>query len=265
LALSAAAAVTITVAIVAAPVVIPAAGETTLAVSVAAESWAVGTGSIYVTDALVLGGATLAYGLATSEQIRDDFVAGGPGMVLSTEAGMAAIELNAARQAILADLKVFAATENRIAAESAPTWQSFRGQAQAIQNAVKAEYGGVEAYNMAAETGGAAQLTNGQLVQEIATRAESWGTGQGLPAAGGGPLQGTLKHDYAARLLDLYQSMYGSRGLETEVSFLNGGAVPYGTAGSVRLNVFEVATGTAWDYKFTLNPILSASRVQRIQ
>ena len=116
--------------------------------------------------------------------------------------------------------------------------------------------------SFAADT--AAPLSIGQLVQEIATRAEAWGTRQGLPAAGGGPRQGTLKHDYAARLLDRYQSMYGSRGLETEISFLNGGAVNYGTRGSVRLDVFESATGTAWDYKFILNRSLSASRLQRI-
>ncbi|GAA5130436.1 RHS repeat-associated core domain-containing protein [Luteolibacter yonseiensis] len=106
--------------------------------------------------------------------------------------------------------------------------------------------------------------TNAELVQDIATRAEAWGQRQGLHAAGGGPVQGTLKHNYAARLLDRYQSMYGSRGLQTEVSFLNGNAVNYGTAGSVRLDVFEAATSTAWDYKFTLHPTLSPSRVQRI-
>lgn len=58
--------------------------------------------------------------------------------------------------------------------------------------------------------------------------------------------------------------MYGSRGLETEVSFFNRGTVNYGTVGSVRLDVLDAATGTAWDYKFTLNPNLSISRVQRI-
>jgi RHS repeat-associated protein len=110
----------------------------------------------------------------------------------------------------------------------------------------------------------AAGRTNGQLVQEIATRAEAWGARQGIPAAGSGPVQGTLKHGYAQRLLDRYQSMYGSRGLQTEVSYLNGQAVPYGTKGSVRLDVYEPSTGSIWDYKFTPNPTLPASRVQRI-
>jgi len=106
--------------------------------------------------------------------------------------------------------------------------------------------------------------TNAQLVQDVATRAEAWGTRQGIPAAGSGPVQGTLKHGYAERLMDRYQSMYGSRGLQTEASYLNGQAVPYGTKGSVRLDVFEPSTGSIWDYKFTPNPSLPGSRVQRI-
>jgi hypothetical protein len=106
--------------------------------------------------------------------------------------------------------------------------------------------------------------TNAQLVQAIATRAEAWGARQGIPNAGSGPVQGTLKHGYSQRLLDRYQSMYGNRGLQTEVSYLNGQAVPYGTKGSVRLDVYEPSTGSVWDYKFTQSPSLSASRVQRI-
>ena len=107
-------------------------------------------------------------------------------------------------------------------------------------------------------------LTNNQLVQEVATRAEAWGARQGIPAAGSGPVQGTVKHGYAQRLLDRYQSMYGGQGLQTEASYLNGQAVPYGTKGSVRLDVHDPSTGSVWDYKFTRTPSLPASRVQRI-
>jgi RHS repeat-associated protein len=107
--------------------------------------------------------------------------------------------------------------------------------------------------------------TNAELVQEVATRAEAWGARQGLPAAGSGPVQGTLKHGYAKQLLDRYQSMYGDRGLKTEVSFKNGQRVSYGTKGSVRLDVHEPSTGTVWDYKFTQNPSISSSRVQSIK
>lgn len=107
-------------------------------------------------------------------------------------------------------------------------------------------------------------LNNSQLVQEVATRSEAWGSRRGIPAAGNGPVQGSLKHGYAQRLLDRYQLMYGNRGLQTEISYLKGQRVPYGTKGSVRLDVYEQSTGIVWDYKFTPNPSLPASRVQRI-
>ncbi|MES2735661.1 MAG: RHS repeat-associated core domain-containing protein [Verrucomicrobiota bacterium] len=124
--------------------------------------------------------------------------------------------------------------------------------------------GAVAAAEAEAAAANTAGRTNAQLVQDIATRAEAWGTRQGIPAAGSGPVQGTLKHGYAERLLDRYQSLYGSRGLQTEASYLNGQAVPYRTKGSVRLDVYEPSTGSVWDYKFTPNPSLPASRVQRI-
>jgi RHS repeat-associated protein len=106
--------------------------------------------------------------------------------------------------------------------------------------------------------------SNPELVQEIAIRAEAWGARQGLPAAGGGPVQGTLKHDYAKRLLERYQSIHGDRGLIAERSWLNGARAEYGTAGSVRLDVFDTTSGMVYDYKFTLNSSLSPALVQRI-
>jgi RHS repeat-associated protein len=123
--------------------------------------------------------------------------------------------------------------------------------------------GGTPVWSMPGIANGVGR-SNAQLVQQVAIRTEAWGARQGIPAAGSGPVQGTLKHGYAQRLLDRYQSMYGSRGLQTEVSYLNGKAVPYGTRGSVRLDVYEPSTGRVWDYKFTTNPSLSGSRVQRI-
>jgi hypothetical protein len=85
----------------------------------------------------------------------------------------------------------------------------------------------------------AAQRSNGQLVQDIATRAEAWGTRRGLSTKGS--VEGTLKHGYADRLLTRYQEMYGSRGLSTEVRYANG--VPWREGvplrGTVRLDVVE--------------------------
>ena len=57
---------------------------------------------------------------------------------------------------------------------------------------------------------GPALRTNARLVQEIATRAES-------KIGGTGRLAGIDKHTYAKNLLDRYQSMFGDRGLQTEI------------------------------------------------
>ena len=82
------------------------------------------------------------------------------------------------------------------------------------------------------------QRTNGQLVQDIAIRAEAWGTRQGL---GNGLLAGNLKHGYANSLLTRYQEMFGSRGLSTEVPYVNGNPWRQGNplTGSIRLDVVE--------------------------
>jgi RHS repeat-associated protein len=101
-------------------------------------------------------------------------------------------------------------------------------------------------------------LTNRQLLQEVARRAEQ-------KVGGWGAVAGTRKHTYARRLLDRYQSLFGNRGLETEVSFLNGVRVPYGTAGSVRIDVLEAGAQSVFDYKFVLNPPgLRTGQVTRI-
>lgn len=44
------------------------------------------------------------------------------------------------------------------------------------------------------------------------------------------------------------------RGLQTETSWLNHARVTRGTPGSARLDVWDVSTGTVFDYKFVRNP-----------
>ena len=73
---------------------------------------------------------------------------------------------------------------------------------------------------------------------------------------------GTLDHAYAKRLLDRYQRMFGDRGLVTERSFIGGLEVPYGSKGSVRLDVLDVNTGAVWDYKFGTTPMSAAQRLK---
>ncbi|MFP4055133.1 MAG: hypothetical protein ACLFV7_14840 [Phycisphaerae bacterium] len=108
-------------------------------------------------------------------------------------------------------------------------------------------YGELVSESLLAPVRGATR-TNGQLVQDIGTRADAWAARKGLT---GTPQQlGMVKHGYASRLLRRYQSMYGDRGLVVERSFLGGGEVPYGTSGSVRLDVLDLNTRAVWDHKF---------------
>jgi RHS repeat-associated protein len=90
-------------------------------------------------------------------------------------------------------------------------------------------------------------FTNQQLVQEIANRSE-------MKVGGTGRIAGIYKHSYTRRLLDRYQRLFGDRGLRTETSWLNNLEVPYGTKGSIRLDVYDVNTGTVFDFKFTQSP-----------
>jgi len=109
--------------------------------------------------------------------------------------------------------------------------------------------------------------TNSQLVQDIGTRAEAWGTRRGLSTTGS--VEGTLKHGYADRVLTRYQRMFGDRSLSTEVRYINGR--PWlsgdGVRGSVRLDVVEGALNNpaaVFDYKFG-NAVLSNSRINQIR
>jgi RHS repeat-associated protein len=111
------------------------------------------------------------------------------------------------------------------------------------------------------------QRTNSQLVQDIARRAEAWGTHQGL---GNGPVAGTLKHGYADRLLTRYQQRFGNRGLSTEVRYINGAPWQQGIdplRGSIRLDVVEGPLNNptcVWDYKFG-SAQLTPARIKRIR
>jgi hypothetical protein len=74
---------------------------------------------------------------------------------------------------------------------------------------------------------------------------------------GSGPVVGTQRHTYARRMIDRYQNMYGrvGGGLSTEVTYAPGfrpGRAPYGTPGSVRLDVVEGSLRnpiTVYDFK----------------
>jgi hypothetical protein len=102
--------------------------------------------------------------------------------------------------------------------------------------------------------------TNAELVQQIATRAQNWGTRRGL---GEGGTAGSLKHGYAKRLLERYQNRYGQRGLHAESSWINHGPTKYGKKGSTRLDVWEPGTGRVYDYKFG-NATMSSEQLQTI-
>ncbi len=109
------------------------------------------------------------------------------------------------------------------------------------------------------------QRTNAQLVQDIATRSDAWAVRKGIT---GTPQHvGIAEHGYAQRVLNRYQDMFGQRGLQTEVSVINGARVPYGTAGSVRLDVLEGSVRTAttiYDYKFGTSG-LTPGRINQIR
>jgi RHS repeat-associated protein len=97
----------------------------------------------------------------------------------------------------------------------------------------------------AAKTG----LTNPQLVQKSATMAER--------AIGGfGGVAGTAKHQYASKLLNRYQSIYGNRGLETGLYFNNG----VGNRGF--LDVIDHTNGIIYDFKFG-NAIMSPAQYSK--
>jgi hypothetical protein len=108
--------------------------------------------------------------------------------------------------------------------------------------------------------------SNAELVQEIAIRAEAWGTAQGL---GKGSVAGIKKHGYADRLLTRYQRLFGDRGLSTKVRYINGRPWQPGDPlrGSIRLDVVQGPINSptvVWDYKFG-DAVLTPGRINRIR
>ncbi|WPV66708.1 hypothetical protein [Chitinophaga sp. LS1] len=80
-------------------------------------------------------------------------------------------------------------------------------------------------------------LTNADLVQKAATKAEA-------AIVGTGRFAGTAKHEYATALLERYQNIFGDRGLQFKVPFNNG----LGNRGV--LDVLDNANGIIYDWKF---------------
>ena len=110
-------------------------------------------------------------------------------------------------------------------------------------------------------------ITNDELVQSIATRADR--IGKLRRNLGTGPVAGTAKHDIADVMLTRYQRMFGDRGLSTEVRYIDGLPWEAGmpTKGSIRLDVVEGPRNMptkVWDYKFG-SAKLSQSRITQIQ
>src|SRR5690606_20826972 len=92
-------------------------------------------------------------------------------------------------------------------------------------------------------------LTNRQLVQKSATLAE-----RAIGRTGG--VAGTAKHQYANKLLNRYQKIYGDRGLLPTHSFNNG----VGNRGF--LDVLDNTKGVIYDFKFG-NAVISPAQFNK--
>jgi RHS repeat-associated protein len=129
------------------------------------------------------------------------------------------------------------------------------GAGQAIK-AVRAAEKGVEAVRAVEKTAegvndvkkGYSHLSDAQFVGEIAKRAER-------KVGGTGAVAGTHKHTYAEKMMKRYQGMTGERThLQVEQSYKGGKPTFRGDKGSSRPDVYDPATGSVYDYKFTQNP-----------
>ncbi|WKX13578.1 polymorphic toxin-type HINT domain-containing protein [Streptomyces sp. NL15-2K] len=98
-------------------------------------------------------------------------------------------------------------------------------------------------------SGPTSDLPTGDLVQEVARRADAR-----IASTGNRAVDGSRKHKYAEKILGRYQNIFDNRGLQLEQSWLGGAPVPHGTPGSARPDVFDPSSGIAYDYKFTRNP-----------
>ena len=103
----------------------------------------------------------------------------------------------------------------------------------------------------------------GNFLKEVARRAER-------KVGGTGHVAGTMKHKYAEKLINRYQRRFApvGKGLHPEISFKGGvGNVPYGTKGSVRIDVVEgnIRNPVAgYDFKFG-SARLRLGRIARIR
>lgn len=106
------------------------------------------------------------------------------------------------------------------------------------------------------------------LATEGATTAEDLAAAANRAAQtvgpGSGPVYGTQVHSaFQAEVEAL-----GQTGLQTEVSYLNGAEVPYGTPGSVRIDVGQYGANGQIQAVFDLktgNATLTPARIQQIQ
>jgi hypothetical protein len=106
---------------------------------------------------------------------------------------------------------------------------------------------------VAAEAGG----STSDLLSDLASKAQS------TVGEGSGPVYGTAVHSAFAAEIDAL----GDSGLSTEVSYLDGRIVSYGTRGSVRLDVVEgdpLEPTAAYDLK-TGSAAMTPSRIAEIQ
>ncbi|MCG3128228.1 MAG: hypothetical protein CHACPFDD_03105 [Phycisphaerae bacterium] len=109
---------------------------------------------------------------------------------------------------------------------------------------------------------GGSQARTIEILKDVARRAE-----QKIPGCGG--RVGTLRHSYAKRLLERYQSRHGEigEGLNFELSYRGGISANYGKCGSVRLYVVEGPIDcpiAVYDFKFG-SSCLTALRISRIR
>ncbi len=109
--------------------------------------------------------------------------------------------------------------------------------------------------------GAAAAAEGGTTLDELSAAAnraaQDFGTGRG-------PVYGTRVH--AAFRAEV--EALGRSGLRTEVSYLNGAEVPYGTPGSIRIDVGQYSTSGQIEAVFDLktgSATLTPARIQQIQ
>ncbi|VEJ57112.1 RHS repeat-associated core domain-containing protein [Pragia fontium] len=98
-------------------------------------------------------------------------------------------------------------------------------------------------------------MTDQQLVQNIADISEKRGIQNGLKPAGGGHVQGSKKHNEADNIMQDYKNITGEKtDLVTEQPYLNGQPINNREKGSSVPDVYNTKTGDVYDYKYTKDP-----------